>query len=72
MSNTNEDTTVNNNTTPPPWHESFPSPRNTEPSAITREELLSLFRNDQQPGRDFLLVDLRRTDHEVSQHATEL
>lgn len=50
-----------------PWQEKFPAPRTTEPSAITREELLARFEAGQQGGQDFLLVDVRRTDHEVSQ-----
>ena len=33
---------------------------------IEREELLKQLQMGKQPGVDFLLVDLRRTDHEVS------
>jgi len=50
-----------------PWQETFPTPRTAEPSAITREDLLARFQAGQRGGRDFLLVDVRRTDHEVSE-----
>ncbi|OQV03439.1 Rhodanese-like domain-containing protein isoform 2 [Cladophialophora immunda] len=46
-----------------PWHAHFPAPRETDPQAITREDLLERFRQGQSGGRDFLLVDLRRNDH---------
>lgn len=49
-----------------PWQAHFPSPRTTKPDSITREELLARFEAGQKGGRDFLLVDVRRTDHEVS------
>lgn len=48
-----------------PWHAAYPDPKNTAPEHITRFELLEKFRRGEQPGRDFLLVDLRRNDHEV-------
>ncbi len=51
----------------PPWHAAFPKPKNSAPESITRSELLEKLRHSQQPGRDFLLIDLRRTDHEVHQ-----
>lgn len=50
-----------------PWQAEFPSPRTTTPDAILREDLLARFEAGQKGGRDFLLVDVRRTDHEVSQ-----
>lgn len=50
---------------PPPWHAAYPSPRTTNPQTITRATLLEKLRAGQRPGVDFLLVDLRRTDHEV-------
>ncbi|KIY02786.1 uncharacterized protein Z520_01251 [Fonsecaea multimorphosa CBS 102226] len=46
-----------------PWHAHFPAPRETDPKAITREDLLERFRQGQSGGRDFVLVDLRRNDH---------
>ena len=52
-------------TTPPPWHAAFPPPRNENPGSISREELLQRFKSGEQAGVDFLLVDLRRLDHEV-------
>lgn len=56
--------------TPPPWHAAYPAPRNAEPLGATREEVLAMLKaqlKDQNSScpRDFVLVDLRRTDHEV-------
>ena len=48
------------------WYTSFSAPRNTSPKHITRAELLQRLQGGQRPGVDFLLIDLRRTDHEVS------
>lgn len=49
----------------PAWHEAFPKPKNIAPEIITREELLRKFEEGQRPGKDYLLVDVRRNDHEV-------
>jgi len=49
-------------TTEKPWHEAFPKPVSV-PAFISREETLALF-GTQVPGRDFILVDTRRTDFE--------
>ncbi|CZT24140.1 related to arsenate reductase (Arc2) [Ramularia collo-cygni] len=47
-----------------PWHANFPAPKSTAGS-MSREQLLGLLQDQKKlPGRDFLLVDLRRTDHE--------
>ncbi|EAU36660.1 conserved hypothetical protein [Aspergillus terreus NIH2624] len=46
-----------------PWHAAFPAPRNTAAS-ITREEVLQWMREGKEPGKDYVLVDLRRNDHE--------
>jgi hypothetical protein len=48
-----------------PWHAAFPAPRNTARS-ISREEMLQWMREGKQAGKDYVLVDLRRNDHEVS------
>lgn len=58
---------------PVPWHAAYPAPRKAEPLGATREEVLAMLkaqREAQNSGdkRDFLLVDLRRVDHEVRQH----
>lgn len=47
-----------------PWHAAYPAPRGAA-SSILREELLQWIREGKQAGKDFLLVDLRRTDYEV-------
>ncbi len=48
-----------------PWHAAYPKPRNAQPESLPRQDLLKKLRAGQKPGVDFLLVDLRRTDHEV-------
>ncbi|KEF56314.1 uncharacterized protein A1O9_07895, partial [Exophiala aquamarina CBS 119918] len=48
----------------PVWHDAYPKPRNQSPVAVTRQELLQWLQDGKTPGLDFLLVDLRRTDHE--------
>ena len=49
----------------PAWYDAYPPPQNTSPSVVTRTDLLALLQSGKRPGKDFLLVDLRRTDHEV-------
>lgn len=48
-----------------PWYAAYPEPRNKDPDSISRADLLQRFQAGQKPGVDFLLIDLRRTDHEV-------
>ena len=48
-----------------PWHAAFPPPKCTKPASITRSEVLEMFQNGKKAGKDFVLVDLRRMDHEV-------
>ncbi len=48
-----------------PWYNAYPNPRNDKPVVVTRNEVLAWPKNGQKPGVDFLLIDLRRTDHEV-------
>ncbi|PNP40585.1 hypothetical protein TGAMA5MH_07582 [Trichoderma gamsii] len=48
-----------------PWHAAYPTPRNTEPATISREALLDLMtKSNGRAAKDFLLIDLRRTDNE--------
>jgi hypothetical protein len=47
-----------------PWHAAFPKPQSTA-QTISRSEVLARLKGGEVPGRDFLLVDLRRNDHEV-------
>lgn len=50
---------------PPPWHAAYPAPK-TEAPSITRDAVLKMLRNGHNAaGKDFVLVDLRRADHEV-------
>ena len=49
----------------PPWHAAYPAPK-TEAGAISRDEVLSLLNDPKSiAGKDFILIDLRRADHEV-------
>jgi arsenical-resistance protein 2 len=48
----------------PPWYVAYPIAR-TRPASITRQELLQLFEDGKELGKDFILVDLRRTDFDV-------
>ena len=49
-----------------PWHVKYPAPER-QPGSMTREQLLELMRQvGGVAGADFVLVDLRRNDYEVS------
>lgn len=49
-----------------PWHAAFPSPKKQEPGAMTCGEVLKMMKDSgSEAGKDYLLVDLRRTDHQV-------
>jgi hypothetical protein len=50
---------------PKPWYTAYPTPQITA-SSVTRETLLSWMKDGKRAGKDFVLVDLRRTDYEVS------
>ncbi|KAJ8103383.1 Rhodanese-like domain-containing protein [Lipomyces tetrasporus] len=53
----------NRSETEKPWYAAYPEAV-TVPDPISRQELLQWFREGKTAGRDFVLVDLRRTDHE--------
>lgn len=57
-------TTQEQETNPPPWHAAYPAPQSTA-QALPRTELLQWIREGKQAGKDFVLVDVRRTDFEV-------
>lgn len=48
-----------------PWHAAYPEPRTKNLPKITREELLDRMKRGEKSGKDFVLVDVRRTDFEV-------
>lgn len=50
---------------PPPWHAAFPKPSNPEPPGVTAADILERFKEGKMPGNGYVLVDLRRNDHEV-------
>ncbi|KAI9872772.1 MAG: hypothetical protein M1830_001208 [Pleopsidium flavum] len=47
-----------------PWLSAYPTPNSPNPAAITRNKLLQWLNEGLTPGKDFVLVDLRRADHE--------
>lgn len=46
-----------------PWHAAFPAPKSS-PEPVSKEELLAWLKDGKEGGKDFVLVDLRRTDYE--------
>lgn len=49
-----------------PWHSVYPPPRDVELKSITREAVLQMMKDSESAAaKDFLLIDLRRTDYEV-------
>jgi arsenical-resistance protein 2 len=54
-----------NDEPPPPWYAAYPIQRNAA-SWVTKQTLLSWMEKGKVAGKDFILVDLRRADFEVS------
>ena len=48
-----------------PWYAAYPKAR-SEPKSITRQEVLQLLKRDTSPVKNFVIVDLRRSDYEAS------
>ena len=58
-------TTEAGGSAPGPWYASYPAPK-SEAAGVSREDVLHMLRDEgDSAGRDFILVDLRRNDHEV-------
>ena len=53
-----------------PWYAAYPAPK-SEVVTITREEVLAMLKATPVDKRDFVLVDLRRNDFEVSTKGKE-
>lgn len=53
----------------PAWHAKYPKPQTEVPKAVSKQDLLARIKSGEKAGVDFLLVDLRRNDHEVGIHA---
>lgn len=49
-----------------PWHAAFPAPKDAELGSLSREEVLQMIKGANKNAQDFVLVDVRRNDHEVS------
>ena len=45
-----------------PWYSKYPVARTRSPASISREYVLDMIKGGQ---KDFILIDLRRADHEV-------
>jgi hypothetical protein len=57
--------TVSVTSPPPPWHAAYPAPRSF-PATIRREDVLDMIKQGAETSsRDYVLVDLRRNDHEA-------
>ncbi|KAH0405437.1 hypothetical protein KCU89_g21, partial [Aureobasidium melanogenum] len=46
-----------------PWHAAYPDTKSV-PSTMTRAELFDMMNSNKKAGVDYVLVDLRRADHE--------
>lgn len=49
----------------PPWYAAYPKAR-SEPTSISRDDVLRLLKSDTALEKDFVLIDLRREDFEES------
>jgi hypothetical protein len=54
-----------------PWYAAYPAPRNPSPISMQREDVLEMIMHS-EAGKDFILVDLRRNDHDVCLSLTNL
>ena len=51
---------------PSPWHAAYPAPRHSQLEGICREAVLEMTKlQEKEAGKDFVLIDLQRNDHEV-------
>jgi hypothetical protein len=48
-----------------PWYNAYPAVKSKNVPNISRAEVLSMIHSGASVGRDFVLVDLRKNDHEV-------
>lgn len=53
------------------WSEGLPEPRSV-PSGISNEEVANLLKSPKVAGKDYIIVDLRRTDFEVRSYPIAL
>jgi len=47
-----------------PWYAAYPEAKSIA-ITMTRSDLLDMMKMGKKPGEDYILVDLRRADHEV-------
>lgn len=49
-----------------PWHAAYPNPRTAQPAVLTRDAVLAMIKTEPDTAsKSFVLVDLRRADHNV-------
>ena len=49
-----------------PWYANYPAPK-SEAAGVSRKDVLHMLCNkENSASRDYILIDLRRNDHEVS------
>ena len=63
--------TVNSTGSSAPWYAAYPAPQNLNPASMQREDVLEMIKHS-EAGKDFILVDLRRNDHDVRLSLTNL
>lgn len=47
------------------WYDAYPAVKSQDVEALSRTDFLRMIQAGALPGKDFLLVDLRRNDHTV-------
>lgn len=52
-----------------PWFEAYPAPKTAKSDTVTKEELRQWILGGEKSGKDFIVVDVRREDHEVTDKA---
>lgn len=48
-----------------PWYAAYPEPSTKTPAQVPRDEVLAWLKQGQRPGKDFLVIDVRKLDHTV-------
>jgi arsenical-resistance protein 2 len=49
-----------------PWYAAYPDPKDRNPAGILRQDVLEMLKQgNSSTSKDFVLVDLRRNDHQV-------
>ena len=54
------------------WYDRYPAVKSQDVAVLPRSDFLGMLNSGASPGRDFLLVDLRRNDHVVCNSLSHL